>query len=189
MIKIPIEISARHIHLSRADLDILFGKNYQLTIKKEISQPGQFSAEEQVEIQGSKGTIEKVRIVGPLRKNTQVELSITDCYKLGIDPIIKASGDIQNTSVALIIGPVGKVKLSTGVIVSQRHLHIEPTLAKNNNLKDLQVISIKTSGQRSVIFNNVIVRSREGIDTLSFMLDTDEANAAGIVDNQFGEII
>lgn len=188
--KIPIEISARHLHLSQADVNILFGKNYQLNSLKPVSQPGQFATKETAKVVGPKGVYEKVRIVGPVRPDTQVELSITDCFYLGIQPKILVSGDIENSVGGLkLIGPAGEVELRKGVLVAKRHLHISPSEAEDLKLKHLDVISIQTTGQRSVIFNNVVVRSRAGVDKLAMHIDTDEANAAGIKSGDFGEII
>lgn len=179
--KVPIEISARHIHLSRHDLDILFGQDYKLTEYKKISQLSQFSAQETVSVKGLKQTLENVRIVGPIRLQTQLELSRTDAYNLGIDPLIRVSGDLKGTTGGvIIIGPNGQIGLSSGVIIAQRHLHIEPELAEKLNLKHNQIISIKTSGQRSIVFNEVVIRSRQDQDSLALHLDTDEANAAGV---------
>lgn len=179
--KVPIEISARHIHLSQKDHDVLFGKNYQLKEYKKISQPSQFSAQETVSVQGPKQTLQNVRIVGPIRLQTQLELSKTDAYNLGIDPLIRVSGDLQGTTGGVtIIGPNGQINLSSGIIIAQRHLHIEPELAEKFNLQHGQIISIKTSGQRSIVFNEVVIRSRQDQDSLALHLDTDEANAAGV---------
>ncbi|XOU94718.1 MAG: phosphate propanoyltransferase [Candidatus Kerfeldbacteria bacterium] len=188
--KIPIEISARHLHLSMHDLDILFGPNYSLSNFKEVSQPGQFATEETVKLVGPKGQIEKVRIVGPIRKETQVELSITDCFKLGTEPKIAVSGELDNSAGGLkIVGVAGEVNLEKGVIVAQRHLHISPTEAAKAGLKHLDTISVKINGVRDLILNNIVVRSREGIDKLALHLDTDEANAAAAKDGQQGELV
>jgi len=187
--KISIEISARHIHLSQVDADILFGKNYRLNSMKTISQPGQFATEEEIKIIGPKGAYEKVRIVGPIREDTQVELSITDCFHLGIKPKVLISGDIENSVGGLkIIVPAGEVKLKKGVLVAKRHLHISPSEAEELNLKHLDKISVKVEGERSVVFNNVVVRSREGIDKQAMHIDTDEANAAHVKPGDMVEI-
>lgn len=189
--KIPIEISARHIHLSQKDLDVLFGENYALQKEKDLSQPGQFASKETITIEGPKATIERVRIIAPVRAQTQLEISITDSYALGVS-ITKPnlSGDLDDSVGDIkIIGPAGEVKLDKGVIVAKRHLHIEPELAKKLNIRYGDEISIETYGDRSIIFNNVIVRSTENVDALSFQLDTDEANAAGIKNGDLGELI
>lgn len=187
--KIPIEISARHAHLCRKDMESLFGSDYELKINKNISQPGQFAVEETINIKNGDNKIENIRIVGPLRDYSQVEISMTDAYLLKIEVPIRISGDIDNTPGIELIGPAGSVTLSKGLIIAQRHLHISPVDATQNNLKHGQIISIKTAGERAVVFNNVTVRSREGIDTLAFHIDTDEGNAAGVKSKDEGETI
>lgn len=188
--RLPIEVSARHVHLSKKDLEILFGKNYQLKLAKKLSQPNQFAAEEAVVIKSSKNFIERIRIVGPIRLQTQVEITLSDCRHLGINAPVKVSGDLEDSAGKIILqGSRGEINLEKGAIVAQRHLHIEPELASNLKLKNGSLISIKTRGARSLVFNNVIVRSRENEDSLSFQLDTDEANAAGVKSGDFGELL
>lgn len=189
--KIPIEVSARHIHLSQQDLDILFGKNYQLQKEKDLLQPRQFAAKETVKIIGKKNSFDNVRIIGPVRSQTQLEITITDSYFLGINPPgVKISGDLADSTGGLeIVGKIEKIKLEKGIIVAKRHLHIEPDKAKKINIKDGDEISIEIIGIRSVIFNQVVVRSKADIDALSFQLDTDEANASGVKTGDFGEIV
>lgn len=187
--KIPIEVSARHLHLCQDDMDKLFGKNHELEIKKNISQPGQFAAAETLTIESSGKKIEDVRIVGPIRKHSQVEISLTDAYHLDVFPPIRLSGDIEGTPGITLVGPKGKINLQNGLIVAKRHLHISPQDAQKLHLKHKDSISIKTTGERSVVFNQVIVRSKEGEDELSFQLDTDEANAAGVKNGDVGEIV
>ncbi len=188
--RIPIEISARHLHLAQQDLDILFGPNYELSVYKEISQPNQFACEEKVKLIGPKGELNNVRIVGPIRKETQIELSITDCYFLGIKPNIAISGDLDNSSGGLKIkGIAGEIDLQKGIIVAKRHLHISPKQAKDIKIKHLDNVSVKIFGVRELIFNNVVVRSREGVDDLALHLDTDEANAASVKHGQEAELI
>ena len=177
MSKIQVEVSARHCHLSPKDADILFGKNYKFKVMKKVSQPGQFATVEEVLIKGSKGEF-KLRIVGPLRRDTQVELAGTDCYRLGIKPVLRVSGDIKGTPGAVLIGPKGKIMLKQGVIVAQRHLHVSPSEAKALKVKSGQLVSMRIKGPRSLIFNNVIVRSGLG-HKKSFQIDTDEGNACG----------
>ncbi|MFA6553409.1 MAG: phosphate propanoyltransferase [Patescibacteria group bacterium] len=187
---VPIEISARHVHLSAPDRDILFGKDYELKIAKKISQPGQYAAEETIRIAGPKKTFEHVRIIGPVRPATQVEISVTDGYWLGIKPQVARSGVIEQSGGGIsLVGPEGEIELQSGVITAQRHLHISPMQAQAWGLKDLDVISICIPGVRGLVFHNVIVRSRAGIDELSFMLDTDEANAAGVSQGDVAEIV
>ena len=187
MIKIPVEVSARHCHLSRKDLAKLFGKGYKLKVLKIISQPGQFAAKEEIKIQGPKGEF-KVRIVGPVRKETQIELAATDCYKLGLKPVLRVSGNIKGTPGAILIGPKGNIKIRQGVIVAQRHLHLSPYEAKSLKLKSGKLVSVKIKGPRGLIFDNVIVRSGAG-HKKSFQLDTDEGNACGWMPGIKGELI
>ncbi|MCX6745885.1 MAG: phosphate propanoyltransferase [Candidatus Parcubacteria bacterium] len=187
MIKVPIEVSARHCHLSQNDLAKLFGKGYKLKVLKIISQPGQFAAKEEIKVIGPKGEL-KVRIVGPVRQDTQIELAATDCYKLGLKPVLRVSGNIKGTSGAISIGPKGKIKIKQGVIVAQRHLHLSPAEAKSLKLKSGKLVSVKIKGSRALVFNNVAVRSGEG-HKKSFQIDTDEGNACGWLPGMFGVLI
>ncbi|MCX6742749.1 MAG: phosphate propanoyltransferase [Candidatus Parcubacteria bacterium] len=187
MIKIPVEVSARHCHLSRKDLAKLFGSGYKLKVLKIISQPGQFAAKEEIKVQGSRGEL-KVRIVGPIRRETQIELAATDCYKLGLKPVLRVSGNIKGTPGAILIGPKGNIKIRQGVIVAQRHLHLSPSEAKSLKLKSGKLVSVKIKGPRGLIFDNVIVRSGAG-HKKSFQLDTDEGNACGWMPGIKGELI
>lgn len=177
--KVPIEVSARHIHLSPEHLEVLFGGGAQLHTLRNISQPGQFAAEEKITVVGPKGQL-SVRVVGPVREQTQVELAVSECRLLGIEPVLRVSGSLQGTSAVTLVGPAGKVELTQGVIVAQRHLHINPREAAEWGLRHGNIISIKTTGLRPVTFHDVYVVSREKIDELSFMIDVDEANAAGL---------
>lgn len=187
---VPIEISARHIHLSQNDADIIFGTNYIFTNLNNLSQPKQFATTETVDIIGPKKTISNVRIIAPVRSNTQLEISVTDSFTLGIkQPNVLLSGHLKNSSGGIIIkGPKGEINLKNGVIVAKRHLHIDPNTAKNLNISSGDIVSIKTQGERSIIFENVVVRSSEN-DKLSFQLDTDEANAANVKNGDKGIII
>lgn len=189
-IEVPIEVSARHIHLCQKDLEVLFGENYHLSLKNDLSQPGQYAANETVTVIGPEKSID-VRIIGPVRKDTQLELSITDSYMLGIEvPEIKVSGDLdQSKGGVKLKGPNGEIKMQKGVIVAQRHLHIEPEKAKIIGLSNGDIIDIKVEGIRSLIYKNVIIRSHEGIDSMSFQIDTDEANAGAIDKNSKGWIL
>ncbi len=187
---IPIEISARHVHLAKADVVALFGSADALICATEISQPGQFAAAQTITLRGSKGSIDNVRVVGPVREATQVELAVTDCYTLGVKPHIAISGDLADTPGGItLVGPHGSVDLSCGVIVAKRHMHIAPEQAAELGIKHLDTVSIRIGGERSVTFHNVVVRSRQDIDDLAVHLDTDEANAAGISPGATGEII
>lgn len=186
--KIPIEISARHAHLSQKDLEILFGCNYQLKKSKDLSQPGQFAAQETVKIKGPKGEIDKVRILGPVRPQTQIEVSMTDGFFLGIQPPLRLSGNLAGSTGIKIIGSRGEVNLKEGLIVAKRHLHVSPEEAKKLNIKNGDLVSVKTSDERSVIFNNIIVRVDKNF-RLACQLDTDEANGAGVRQGEWGELV
>lgn len=186
----PIEVSARHLHLSPADFATLFGTNAKLKTKMTISQPGQFAAAQTVKVIGPKGEFPSVRIVGPLRDETQLEIAMTDGYRLGIKPTLAVSGQLNGTAGDIIlVGPKGKVVLKHGVIVARRHLHLQPKLAKEYNLKHLSFVTVRTTGTRPITFHDVVVRSRPGIDTLSFQIDTDEGNAAGVTNGDQAEVI
>lgn len=177
MSKIRIEVSARHCHLSLSDLNKLFGKDHKLKAIKNLSEPGEFAAKETITIKTKGGQIDNLRIVGPIRKQTQVELSMTDCRRLKINPPIKVSGNLQGSLGATLIGPKGSVKIKEGVIIAKRHLHCNPAQAKKLNLKNGQSVSVKTLGERSVTFHDIEVRVRDDFD-LSVHLDTDEGNAS-----------
>lgn len=185
---VPVGISNRHLHVSQADLEILFGQGYQLKVMKDLSQPNQFAAEECVMVVGKKGVFEKVRILGPARKLTQIEISLTDSYALGVPPMVRDSGDTKGTPGCIIVGPKGSVTLKEGVIVAARHLHMHTKDAEKLGLKDLDRIAIKAPGPRSIIFNNVLARVNEQY-ALDFHLDTDEANAAGLKNGDMLEIV
>ncbi len=188
MIKVPVEITARHLHISKHDLEILFGRNYKLKVLKSINQPGQFAAKETISLKGSKNVLNKVRIVGPIRKATQVEITLTDSYVLGIKVPYRKSGQLKNSGKLTLIGPRGEVNLKQGVIIPLRHLHLSPTEAINLKLKDKQKVSVKVGSERHVTFHNVIVRVHKDFK-LSVHLDTDEANAAGLLTCTYGELI
>jgi len=177
MAQILIEVSARHCHLSQKDLDKLFGKNYQLKLMKDLSQRGQFAAQETVILKTKDGQIDNLRILGPVRPNSQVELAMTDARKLKISPPVRVSGDIKGSVGAALIGPKGEIKLKEGIIIAQRHIHASPAQAKQLSLKKGQLVSVKTFGERSVTFHDVIIRIEEHFD-LSFQIDTDEGNAS-----------
>jgi len=184
----PVGVSGRHIHLSQADLEGLFGPGYKLKVMKELSQPGQFAAEECVMLVGRKGVIEKCRILGPVRKSTQIEISVTDTFALGVPIVVRDSGDTKGTSGLVVVGPKGTVTLKEGVIIASRHVHMHPRDADKFGLKDLDRISVKTSGPRSIIFNNVLIRVSDQF-ALDFHIDNDEANAANIKTGDQVELI
>ncbi len=185
--KIPIEISARHIHLSEEDFGKLFGKN-QLVPVKFLSQPGEFASEEKVTLINNENIIENVRVLGPFRKKSQAEISLTDVYSLKLSPFpkIRVSGDLADASKILIKGPESSVKIPC--IIAQRHLHVSDKQAEKLRLKDNKKISVKIKGAREVTFHNIIVRVSENY-RLSLHLDTDEGNAAGIYGKIRGDIV
>lgn len=176
---VPIGISNRHVHLSNADLNMLFGDGYQLTKVKDLSQPGQFVCKETIAVIGPKGTLPKVRILGPTRKQTQVEISKTDCYVLGVDAPIRDSGDLINTPGITLKGPLKEIIITNGVICAQRHLHLSISEGQTFNLADKQLIDIRVEGERAITFHHVLVRVGNQY-AMDFHIDTDEANAAGI---------
>lgn len=182
--KIPIEVSARHAHLCQKDLDALFGEGYELKKVKQLSQPSDFSCEEVVAIQFGSKKIENVRVVGPLREQTQVEISMTDAIGSGITLPVRLSGDMDKSSPVVIEGPKGAVSLAEGLIVALRHIHCATDEAAELDLKNGDNVSVRVEGQRPVIFENVIVRVRDDYK-LCMHIDTDEGNAAGI--NKIGE--
>ncbi|MFA6306878.1 MAG: phosphate propanoyltransferase [Patescibacteria group bacterium] len=187
--KVPIEISARHIHLSCEDTAVLFGAGFALSKYKDLSQPGQFAANETVKLIGPRGEIEKVRILGPCRKETQIEVSETDAKALGLEPPIRDSGNLVGTSGIKVIGPRGQLELKQGLILALRHIHIDPATAAEIGVKNYDRVKVDTSGERDLLFENVLVRVSPDFK-LAMHIDTDEANAAGIDKNNCeGEII
>ena len=187
--KIIVETSARHIHLSQQHLEILFGAGATLTHKKDLSQPGQYACEERVTVVGSKKELKNVSILGPTRKDTQVELSLTDARSIGIAAPIKESGDIAGSGSCKLIGPAGEVELAQGVIVAKRHIHFDTKSAADMGVTDKETLKIKiTSDQRTLIFDDVVARVNPDF-ALAMHLDTDESNAAGCSGQTFAEII
>ncbi len=186
--QIPVEISARHVHLSKKDFEALFGKGNNLHLLKDLSQKGEFASKETLDLINGKNKIKNIRVVGPFRKNSQIEISLTDVYSLKLNPLpeLKISGDISGTTKILVKGPKRNLKLSA--IIAKRHLHCSEQDAKKLNLKNNQIIKIKIQGKRGLIFDNIIVRIKPNFRT-SLHLDTDEANAAGISGKTFGEIV
>jgi len=185
---LPIAMSNRHIHLSQADLNILFGEGYELTKFKDLSQPGQFASNEKVEIVGPKGSINAVRVLGPVRENTQIEISKTDSFILGIYPPVRDSGDILETPGAKILGPKGEVEISEGVIIASRHIHMSTSNALEFGVKDKDRVQIKIDGDRGLSFNNVLVRVKDDYG-LEMHVDIDEGNAAGVKNGQLVELV
>lgn len=176
---IPVGISNRHIHLSIEDLNRLFGEGYQLTKLKDLSQPGQFACKETVTVCGPKGAIEKIRILGPVRSKTQIEIVKGDCYKLGVGTESRMSGDLQGTPGITLVGPKGSVQTTEGLIIAQRHIHMTPEDAKHFRVHDGQVVSVEFDGPRGGILYNTVIRANDA-SALEFHIDTEEANALGV---------
>ena len=185
---VPVGISNRHVHLSSADLAALFGPGYQLTPIKPLTQPGQFASKETVTVVGPKGKIEKMRVLGPVRGQTQIEISITDSFALGVKPVIRMSGKLKDSPGAKIIGPAGEITIPEGVIVAARHLHISARQAEVYGLHDGDVVGLRVPGERALIFENVVVRGGDGHE-LEVHMDVDEANAAKLKNGNILEII
>lgn len=183
-----IEVSARHVHITQEDLEKLFGEGFELTKLKELSQGGEFASEQTVTLIGEKNQYDNVRIIGPCRTHTQVEISKTDSYFLGIKAPLRLSGKIEGSGSARLLGPKGEIKLEKGVIVPKRHLHINEEQALHLGVKNGQEISVQVSGERALTFDKVEVRVKENFNT-AVQIDTDEGNAAGIEGVIEGELI
>ena len=174
---VMVETSARHVHVTEETLEILFGKGYQLTKKKDLSQPGQFACEERVQVIGPKNSFPAVSILGPTRPADQVELSASDARSIGVAAPVRESGDIAGSGACKLVGPKGEVELKEGVIVAKRHIHMTPEDAENYGVKDKQVVSVKIdSPERSLVFGDVVVRVSPKFK-LAMHIDTDESNA------------
>jgi putative phosphotransacetylase len=187
--KVLVEVSARHVHVTQADLETLFGQGHALTPKKMLSQPGQYAAEEKVDLVGPKGTIKNVTILGPVRKASQVEVSLTDARSMGVQAIIRESGLIAGTKGCVLVGPKGQVELSEGVIAAKRHIHLTPETAAYYNVNDKQIVSVKVvTEDRSTTFGDVVIRVSDQFAP-AMHIDTDEANAAGISGSALGEVL
>lgn len=175
--EVPIGISNRHIHLSQADLETLFGAGHELTPIKDLSQPGQFACDEVLDVVGPKGTISRVRVLGPVRPETQVELAQTDARKIGVKAALRESGVLDGTDGCKLVGPAGEVEIDKGCIVAHLHIHFHTDEAAEMGIKDHQVLTVLVKGEKTVIFCDVIARVGDKMK-LDFHLDTDEANAA-----------
>ena len=181
---VPVGVSNRHVHLSQADLETLFGPGYQLTSIKELGQPGQFAAKETVTIIGPKGSFENVRIPGPVRPKSQVEISLSDSFRLGVKAPIRESGQLENTPGLQLCGPLGTLELPCGAIVALRHIHATPEIAKRMGICDKEIVEVETCGERRCVLGNVLVRVSEN-SALEIHVDTDEANACGLKNNDY----
>ena len=188
MEKLIVEISARHIHVTKEQVAILFGEGHTLTAKKALSQPGQFACEEKLTIVGPRGEL-KASILGPERKEAQVELSLTDARTLGVEAKIRESGDIEGTAGIKLVGPCGEIELEKGVIAAKRHIHMTPADAANYGVSNGEIVNVKVETEgRSLVFGDTVVRVRDDF-ALAMHIDTDEGNAAGIKGSAMGEIV
>ena len=188
--KVLVEISARHVHVSQEDLETLFGKGYELTVKKMLSQPGQFACEERVKVVGAKSEFPAVSILGPCRKETQVELSLTDARSIGVTAPVRESGDIEGSGTCKLVGPAGEVELTKGVIAAKRHIHATTAGPAKMGLVNGEIVSVEipTSIGRNLTCGDVVVRVSDSY-ALAMHIDTDEANAAGMAPNTIGTIV
>ncbi|MBQ8603807.1 MAG: phosphate propanoyltransferase [Oscillospiraceae bacterium] len=187
MAKVLVETSARHIHLTQEHVDILFGAGHQLTHKKDLSQPGQYACEERVTVVGPKKELKNVSILGPTRKESQVELSATDARSIGLNAPVRESGVLEGSAPCKLVGPAGEVELEYGVIVAKRHIHITPEDAAAFGVSDKEIVKVKVdSDGRSLIFDDVVVRVSPSYAT-AMHIDTDESNACGGA--KWGEIV
>jgi putative phosphotransacetylase len=185
---IPVGVSGRHVHLSREHLDALFGAGYELTKKKDLSQPGQFASDETVDVITTKGAFARVRILGPVRKETQIELALSDSVKLGITPPIRDSGNVAGSPGVVLVGPNGTITLEQGAIVALRHIHMTPADAEHFGVKDKDMVQVECLGERAMTMGQVLVRVSDQY-ALEMHVDTDEGNAACLKTGQKVRII
>ena len=185
--KILVETSARHIHLSDEHIAILFGEGHTLTVKKELSQPGQYACEEKVTVKGTKGEL-KMSVLGPARKASQVEVSLTDARSIGVKAPIRESGDIAGSGACTLVGPCGTVELAEGVIAAQRHIHLTPADAEAFGVADKEIVKVKLDTARPLVFDDVVVRVNANF-AAAMHIDTDESNAACAFGAVYGEIV
>lgn len=185
---VPVGVSNRHVHLSQDVLERLFGEGHTLTKLKDLKQPGQYAAVETVILKGPKGTIEKVRVLGPLRKESQIELSVSDSRQLGIRTEVRESGCLDGSSSIELIGPSGSILLPKGAIAAYRHIHMPSSIAEEKGIVDGQLLSVRTIGKRALTFHNVLVRVSEKY-ALEMHLDIEEANASGISNGDVLEVL
>lgn len=182
--QVPVGISARHVHLSKEHVEALFGAGYRLTPMKALSQPGQFACEEQVAVSGPAGTLPRVRILGPERKQSQVEMASGDCRILGIQPAVRSSGDLKGTPGVMLKGPKGEVLMTEGVIIADRHIHMTPEDAKWFGVSDQDRVSVAVGGPKGGVLGHVLIRVT-GDSRLDFHVDTDDANAFQLKQGQW----
>ena len=187
--KVLVETSARHVHVTQEDLETLFGKGYELHVKKMLSQPGQYASEERVEVVGSKKSLPGVSILGPVRKATQVELSLTDARAIGVSAPVRESGDLEGAGACKLIGPCGEVEVKEGVIAAKRHVHMTKADAEAFGVKDKDEVMVRIdSNGRSLVFDDVVCRVSDSY-ALAMHIDTDESNAACVGRDTRGEIV
>ncbi len=185
---VMVETSARHLHVTREHLDILFGEGYELTVKKMLSQPGQFLSAEKVRVKGAKSEFPGVSILGPIRSATQVEITLTDARTIGVTAPVRESGDIAGSGGCELIGPNGSVVIEEGVICAKRHIHLSTEQAEEMGLKDKQIVSVQIDSARPVVFGDVVVRVSPKFEK-AMHIDVDETNAGGIAPSDVGIII
>ena len=185
-----VETSARHVHVTKETLEILFGEGYELTVKKELSQPGQFASNERITVVGPKKELSGVSILGPCRGADQVELSATDARSLGIDAPIRESGDTKGSGACKLVGPKGEVELKEGVIVAKRHIHMTPEDAKAFGVENGEIVNVKldSGNGRMTIFGDTVIRVSPSY-ALAMHIDTDESNAAACGRDMRGTIV
>lgn len=188
--EVLVEISARHVHLSQKDLETLFGTGYELTKKKDLSQPGQYACEERVKVIGAKGEFSGMAVLGPVRNATQVEVSLTDARSIGVNAPVRESGDIAGSGSCKLIGPAGEVEIPEGVIAAKRHIHATTADAAKMGVENGEIVSVEipSSNGRNLVFGDVIVRVSDSY-ALAMHIDTDESNAAGMAPNTIGKVI
>lgn len=187
--RVLINLSNRHMHLSRPDVEALFGPGHNLTKTKDLIQPGQFACDETVTIKGPKGSIEKVRILGPERKETQCEVLTSDLFRLGLPATpCRESGQLEGSSPFEIVGPAGTVTKAQGLIVAKRHVHFDPASAERYGVKDKEIVGLKVGGERGATFDNVVCRVHPSY-ALECHIDFDEGNAVGIGNGAYGEVV
>lgn len=184
----PVGISNRHVHLSQEHVEVLFGTGAKLTHFKDLSQPGQYACQETVTLVGPKGVLEKVRVLGPVRKSSQVEIALSDCFKLGIKAPIRDSGDLHGSASLTMVGPKGSVTIAEGAIIASRHIHMHTSDAARLDLKDGQRVSVRAHGPRSVTYAEVLVRVSDKY-SLEMHVDMDEANAVGLKNGDIVELL
>ncbi len=185
---VPVSMSNRHVHISKEHLNILFGEGHELTVMKDLSQPGQFACEEKIDIVGPKSTLKGVRILGPVRPETQIEISVFDARTIGVDAVVRPSGNMNGTPGCTIVGPKGHVQIDKGVMVAARHIHMHTDDAPKFGLKDRDTVKVRVGDERAIVFENVVVRVHPEF-ALDMHIDIEEGNSAGIKNGDMGEIV